>query len=126
MTNRPEYRVSVGTETAPLPPTRDAEGGSVNGAAMAAVLAAGIGSFAVGFFVILNEAGLLAAPSLYGPAGGVSGRTTFAVVAWLAAWLVAHRRWRDRQIDGGRVLTATLVLIALGLVLTFPPVWGIF
>jgi hypothetical protein len=93
---------------------------------MAAVLAAGIGSFAVGFFIILNEAGVLPAPSLYGPAGGVSGRTTFATVAWLIAWFLAHRRWRDRQVDGGRFLTATLVLIALGLVLTFPPVWGIF
>jgi hypothetical protein len=93
---------------------------------MAAVLAAGIGSFALGCFVILNEAGVLAAPSLYGPAGGVSGRTTFAAITWLIAWFIAHRRWRDRQVDGGRVLTATLVLIALGLLLTFPPVWGIF
>jgi hypothetical protein len=93
---------------------------------MAAVLAAGIGSFAVGFFVILNEAGVLVAPSLYGPAGGVSGRTTFAAVAWLIAWFAAHRRWRDRQVDGGRVLTVTIFLIALGLLLTFPPVWGIF
>lgn len=99
---------------------------SANGAAMAAVLAAGIGSFAVGFFVILSEAGVFAAPTLYGPAGGVSGRTTFAVVAWLIAWFAAHRRWRDRPVDGGRVLTATLVLVALGLLLTFPPVWGIF
>jgi len=100
--------------------------GASNGTAMAAVLAAGIGSFAVGFFVILSESGVFAAPALYGPAGGVSGRTAFAAVAWLIAWFAAHRRWRDRQVDGGKVLTATLVLIALGLLLTFPPVWGIF
>ena len=97
-----------------------------NGAAMAAVLSAGIGSFAVGLFVILNEIGVFAAPALYGPAGGVSGRTTFAAAAWLIAWLVAHLRWRDRQVRGGRVLAATLVLIVLGLVLTFPPVWEMF
>jgi hypothetical protein len=102
-----------------------ASGAASNGAAMAAVLAAGIGSFALGLFVILNEAGVFVAPSLYGPAGGVSGRTTFAAAAWLIAWLVAHRRWRDRQVDGGRVLAATLALIAFGLLLTFPPVWGI-
>ena len=48
-----------------------------------AFLAAGIGAFAVGLFVLLNEMGLFAAPALYEPAGGVSGRTTFAVVAWL-------------------------------------------
>ena len=55
----------------------------VNGAALASFLAAGIGAFAVGFFVIVNEAGLFAAPALYGPSGGVSGRTSFAAVTWL-------------------------------------------
>jgi hypothetical protein len=93
---------------------------------MAAVLAGGIGALAVGLFVILNEAGILVAPALYGPAGGVSGRTTFAVVTWLAAWAVLHRRWKDREIEPGSVLAATLLLIGLGLLATFPPVWGIF
>jgi hypothetical protein len=94
-----------------------------NGAALAAFVAAGIGAFAVGFFVILNEAGVFAAPALYGPAGGVSGRTTFAVVVWLIAWAVLHSRWKWRQIESQRVLTVTFILIALGLLLTFPPVW---
>ena len=53
-----------------------------NGAALAAFLGAGIGAFAMGMIVILNEVGWFAAPALYGPAGGVSGRTTFAVVIW--------------------------------------------
>src|SRR5690606_12271005 len=124
MTSRAERPMSVGAGEYSSVSMRATGEGTKNGAAMAAVLAAGIGSFAVGFFVILNEAGVLAALSLCGPAGGVSGRTTFAAAAWLVAWLVAHRRWRDRQVDGRRVLAATLVLIALGLVLTFPPVWG--
>ncbi len=98
----------------------------VNGAALASFLAAGIGAFAVGFFVIVNEAGLFAAPALYGPAGGVSGRTSFAAVTWLIGWAVLHRRWKDRQIESRRVHTATLVLIVLGIVLSFPPVWRIF
>lgn len=97
-----------------------------NGAALASFLAAGIGAFAVGFFVIVNEAGLFVAPALYGPAGGVSGRTTFAAVTWLIGWAVLHRRWKDRQFESSQVHTATLVLIALGIVLSFPPVWRIF
>jgi hypothetical protein len=92
---------------------------------MAAFLAAGIGALAMGFFVIANEAGVFVAPSLYGPAGGVSGRTTFAVVAWLVAWGVLHSRWKGRQIDARRVFTLTLVLVGLGTLATFPPVWGL-
>ena len=98
--------------------------GSVgNGAAMAAVLGAGIGSFAMGAFVIASEAGIYAAPSLYGPAGGLSGRSTFAVVVWLVAWAVLHARWRGRAVAAGRVFVWTLVLIVAATVALFPPVW---
>lgn len=97
-----------------------------NGPTMAAALAAGIGAFAVGLFVILNEAGIFSAPTLHGGAGGVSGRTTFAVVTWLIAWAILHRRWRDRQVEAGPIFAATLVLIALAVLATFPPVWAIF
>ena len=99
---------------------------SVNGAALASLLAAGIGAFAIGFIVILNEAGIFAAPSLYAPAGGVSGRTTIAAMIWLIAWAVLHWRWKDREIDTRRIHTLTLVLVGLGVLLCFPPVWSIF
>lgn len=106
--------------------TDDRDDNIVNGAALASFLAAGIGAFAVGFLVIVSEAGLFVAPALYGPAGGVSGRTTFAAAIWLIGWAVFHRRWKDRQLESRRVYTVTLVLIALGIVLSFPPVWPIF
>lgn len=105
--------------------SRDRIGDPTNGAAVAAFLAAGIGTFAMGLFVILNGAGIFAAPTLYAPAGGVSGRTTFAVAVWLIAWAVLHRRWANRAIDAGRIWTATLVLVLLGVVATFPPVWAL-
>jgi len=94
-----------------------------NGVALAAVLAAGIGAFALGLLVILSEAGIYAAPSLYGPTGGLSGRSTFAVVAWLVAWGILHARWRDRDVTANRVLTWAIVLVGLGVLMTFPPVW---
>jgi len=96
---------------------------ATNGAALAAFLAAGIGAFAMGVMVILNEAGLFSAPALYPPAGGVSGRTTFAAVIWLFGWAVLHRRWQGRQLEPGRARVFTLILIGLGVILTFPPVW---
>lgn len=98
---------------------------TTNGAAMAAVLGAGIGSFAVGAFVLLNEAGLFAAPTLYGPAGGVTGRTTFATIVWLIAWGVLHARWKSREVASGAVFTWTMVLVVLAIIATLPPVWGL-
>lgn len=100
--------------------------GSQSGAALAAFLAAGIGAFAMGLCVILNEAGIFSAPSLYGPAGGLSGRSTVAVAVWLVSWAVLHARWRRRSVGegGGRAtLIWTFMLIAGGTLMAFPPVW---
>jgi hypothetical protein len=101
------------------------ESKSTNGGALAAFLAAGIGAFAMGLIVVLSEMGIFAPPTLYGPAGGVSGRTTLAVVLWLIAWAVLHAMWKDRDIESGRVAVATMVLIALGVLGTFPPFWAV-
>jgi hypothetical protein len=111
---------STSTSSVPNPATE-----LPNGAAMAAFLAAGLGAFAVGFLVLLNEMDVFSAPTLYAPAGGVSGRTTFAVVAWLAAWIVLHARWKRREVSARRVWLAIAVLTALGILGTFPPVWGL-
>lgn len=112
----------MATSTIPIEPTVTRED-APNGAAMAAFLGAAIGAFAMGAIVLLNEAGILAAPALYGPAGGVTGRTTLAVVVWLIAWALVHYRWKDREIGVRRVYLITLILIAIGLLGTFPPVW---
>lgn len=94
-----------------------------NGGAMAAFLAAGIGAFAMGLVVLLNEAGLFAAPAVYGPAGGVSGRTTLATMVWLVAWGVLHVRWKEREMAPPRFYAVTLILTTLGILGTFPLVW---
>jgi hypothetical protein len=104
-------------------PRRDA---TANGPALAAILAAGVGAFAMGFFVIANEAGILAAPAVYAPAGSVSGRTTGAAAVWLIAWGLLHNRWKHRQLEPQRVFGVTLALIAAGILGTFPPVWSLF
>ena len=96
---------------------------AANGSAIAAFAGGSIGAFAMGVVVILNEAGILAAPTLYGPAGGVSGRTTLATIVWLVGWAVLHHRWKGRQIPPRRIYLVTLILIGLGIVATFPPVW---
>lgn len=97
--------------------------GQPNGAAMAAILAAAIGSAAFGVLVLLGATGVYSAPVLYAPAGGLSTRSTLAVVAWLLAWVALHRSWRDRTVPVGRVGTWAFALVFVSIVATFPPLW---
>ena len=101
------------------------DAGVANGTAMAAFLGAGIGAFAMGLLVLLNEAGIFVAPTLYGPAGGVTGRTTFALLVWLIGWGLLHSLWKTREMASGRVYALTLLLVGLGVLGTFPPLWGL-
>jgi hypothetical protein len=99
-----------------------------NGRAVAAILAAGIGSMVLGLFTTLAEAigPVKKVLNLYDPVGPLSGKTTFAVVAWLVAWILLGSLWRNKQIGFARVYIASLILIALGLIGTFPPFFQIF
>ena len=99
--------------------------GMANGSAMAAFLGAGVGAFAMALLVLLNETGLFVAPTLYAPAGGVSGRTTFATIVWLLAWGLLHRLWKAREMAPGRIYAVTFLLLGLGVLGTFPPLWSL-
>lgn len=97
-----------------------------NGEALAAFVAAGIGAFAMGLITLLNEAGVFTVPPLYEPAGGVTGRTTLAVLIWLIAWAVLHARWKLRDVAAARAHAIAVVLTLLGILFAFPPVWALF
>lgn len=98
------------------------------GPAAAALIAAGIGTFAVGALTSLAEAsaGLKDSLNFYNPAGPLSGKTGVAIMIWLAAWIILHSAWKTRNPDIGRIFTWTLVLIGLGFLLTFPPIFEAF
>lgn len=107
----------------------DSETGRValpNGAALAAFVASGIGVFAMGLVSLLDAAGVLPVPTLYAPAGGVTGRTTLAVLTWLIAWAVLHARWKDRDMDTDRAHAVTISLTLFGILFALPPVWELF
>jgi hypothetical protein len=99
-----------------------------NGGGAAAILAAGIGAFLVAAFAILADkiAVIKSLTIFYKPTGPLSGVTTCAIAAWLLVWLVLHTFWRSRMVDMGRVRTAALVLLILGVLLTFPPIADVF
>jgi hypothetical protein len=50
---------------------------------------------------------------------------TIQTVVWLVAWGVLHTRWKRREIAPRRIYGVTLILIGLGILATFPPVWGL-
>jgi len=64
--------------------------GLSNGSGAAAILAAGIGSFAVAFLAIAADKSAFVKNLFvfYKPTGALSGVTTVAVLLWLAAWAI--------------------------------------
>ena len=95
-----------------------------NGPGAAAILAAGIGSAALGVFALSNDAfpAIKSFFTFYTPTGGLSGVSTTAVVVWLVAWFVLARRWSGRTVAMAQINLAAFVLLAVGVLLTFPPV----
>jgi hypothetical protein len=93
-----------------------------NGPALAAVLAAAIGSFFLGLFVTLAEASVTIKDWLTfrDPVGPLSGKTTIAVGAWAVSWVILGLIWRRKEIDARPVIIATAILIGLGFLGTFP------
>jgi hypothetical protein len=94
-----------------------------NGPGAAAILAAGIGSLALGVFALAGDASTAINHffSFYTPSGALSGVTTTAVIVWLFAWFVLARRWSTETVALTKVNVAAFVMLALGLLLTFPP-----
>lgn len=93
-----------------------------NGPPMAAVVAAAFGCLVLGLFTTLAEA----SPSVKdwlmfrAPVGPLSGKTTLAVAGWILAWIVLGLAWRGKEVDSRRWIVVAAVLIALGLLGTFP------
>jgi hypothetical protein len=98
------------------------------GPVAAAVLAAGVGGFVLGLLTTLNEAStgvhdFLAFDEDVGP---LSGKTIIAVIAYFASWAVLHGLWRRQNPVLRPILIATVVLIALGVLGTFPTFFQAF
>lgn len=110
------------------PPTsegaaRDAASRLRSGPGAAAILAAGLGSLALGVFAFVGDAwpAVRRAFIVWPPTGPLSGVTVAAIAVWLAAWLALSRLWRAHDINLARVNAAAFLMLIAGLLLTFPP-----
>ena len=88
----------------------------------AAILAGGVGCLAMGVLTTLSEAstGFNTWLNWSDPVGPLSGKTTLTVIIWLVAWAGLHLAYRRSAYETRRALTIALVLIALGVLGTFP------
>ena len=94
-----------------------------NGSGAAAILSAGIGSFAVAVLTIAADKSVLVKNLLmfYKPTGPLSGVTTGAIVLWLVAWAILDWCWRKETLPLKTMNLIAFVLLGLSLLLTFPP-----
>ena len=95
-----------------------------NGPGAAAVLAAGIGCAAIGILAFAGDASDTVGRLLnfYNPTGTLSGVTITAIMIWLVSWIALNRLWRQRTVPMVRVNMSAFALLAVGFLLTFPPV----
>ena len=99
-----------------------------NGPGAAAVLAASIGCFAMGVISVVADKlpALARMLNVYRPTGPLSGVSTASIVVWLASWAILHSYWKRRNIDLGLTNRIAFLLLACGVLLTFPPVGDLF
>jgi hypothetical protein len=94
----------------------------------AAVLAVGIGAFVLGLLTTLSEAstGVHDFLEFDEDVGPLSGKTIIAVAAYLGSWAVLYGVWRRQSPRLRPIVIVTIVLIALGILGTFPTFFQAF
>jgi len=99
-----------------------------NGPGAAAILAAGVGSFALALLALAADksAPLKSALVFWKPTGALSGVSTVAIVLWLLVWAILDLRWRRKTVALARTNSLAFVLLVLSFLLTFPPVVDLF
>ena len=119
------------TDTSMTPPTATEGLDALDrptGPAAAAILATGIGAVVLGLLTTLNEASIDIKDflELDKDVGPLSGKTTFAVIAYLVGWGVLHGLWRRQSPPLRPILILTAILIGLGILGTFPTFFQAF
>jgi hypothetical protein len=98
------------------------------GAAAAAMISSGVGTLVLGLMTtgaVISE-GLKNLLNWWNPAGPLTGKTGVAVIVWLLSWFLFNAVWKGKEVNLNRVFTTTMILIGLGLLFTFPPVFEAF
>ncbi len=99
-----------------------------NGPVAAALVAGGIGATAIGLLTTLAEASepIQNALNWYNPVGPLTGKSLLGVIVFFVSWIVLHVIFRGKNVNFARATTVAFILLALGLLGTFPPFFELF
>lgn len=114
-------------ESAGTDPSQGAPTQWVDGRVAATIIAAGVGCAAFGIAVVLAESisavkQLLTLSTAVGP---LSGKAVAALVIYPIFWLILHAALRNSRTKITTISGWTIVLVAVGLIGTFPPFYGL-
>jgi hypothetical protein len=98
------------------------------GPVAAVFIAAGIAAVVMGIVTTVSEASKSFADAIQWNAGvgPLSGKTIITTVVFLVAWAILHLFWRDRDPVPSKVFLWTWVMLAIGVVMTFPIFFQLF
>lgn len=94
----------------------------------ASMIASGIGSLVLGIAIVLAEVNVDIKTFLTWNTGvgPLSGKTGVSIIAFVISWVVLHYAFQRKAISLTTSFVITVVLVVLGLLLTFPPVFMSF
>jgi hypothetical protein len=112
----------------PPAPAATTEAEPPSGPAAALILAGGIGVFCMGLVTTLGEASTGIADGLQwnDRVGPLSGKTLITVIVFAVAWALLTALWRRANPPLRSITIASVALIVLGLVGTFPTFFQVF
>lgn len=98
------------------------------GPGAAVTVAGGLGVFALGLITTLNEAfpGVHSAMEWNERVGPLSGKSSVGAMAFFVSWTLLTALWRRTSVPLKPVVIATVVLVALGVMMTFPDFFMLF
>jgi hypothetical protein len=94
----------------------------------ASMIASGIGSLVLGIAIVLSEAspGFKTFMTWSKAVGPLSGKSGLAVIAFLVGWVVLHYAFQRKAVTLTTSFIWTVILVGLGLLLSFPPFFTLF
>jgi hypothetical protein len=109
-------------------PEQAENGTRIDGPPAASLVAAGVGAFILGLFVTLAEASTGVKDWLQwnDRVGPLSGKTILAVIAYFATFALLGLAWRRKTFALRSILLMAGILVLLGLLFTFPPIFQSF